>query len=326
MVRGRVIWFAALSLVLSGCSIVSISPEAEPAVSPTPQVTVTAEPSDSPEPTPSSAPTESSSVATVSKTAVPAQEAEQGSRFEFLLAALAIQSEYPSGYDRDYFRHWIDSDRDGCNTRREVLIQESRIDVSISGNCDVSGQWLSLFDGVTTTDPSSLDVDHMVPLKEAWDSGAYGWDSATRTAFANDLGYAHSLVAVTASSNRSKSDRDPAQWLPSNEAFLCSYTFRWMAVKYRWSLSIDRAEALQLGRLVSSCSGGDHGEIPNRASIGAGSPPKPAGPIQKGDGTLDPRFSTCKEAIANGFGNYVKGVDPEYAWYRDGDKDGTVCE
>jgi hypothetical protein len=190
----------------------------------------------------------------------------------------------------------------------------------------VSGQWLSLFDGVTTTDPSSFDVDHMVPLKEAWDSGAYGWDSATRTAFANDLGYAHSLVAVTASSNRSKSDRDPAQWLPSNEAFLCSYTFRWLAVKYRWSLSIDRAEALQLGRLVSSCSGGDYGEIPNRASIGAGSPPKPAGPIQKGDGTLDPRFSTCKEAIANGFGNYVKGVDPEYAWYRDGDKDGTVCE
>ncbi len=319
MVRGQIVWFAALSLVLSGCSA---APESS--ISPTPTQTTQAPTitSESPAEEPVPAVTQE---ATPNPTAT-VQGPETESNFEYLLAALKIQDEFGGGYDRDYFRHWIDSDGDGCNTRREVLIQESRVDPSISGNCQVFGQWRSLFDGVTTTDASSFDVDHMVPLKEAWDSGAYGWDTGTRTAFANDLGYAHSLIAVTASSNRSKSDRDPAQWLPPNQDFHCSYAFRWLSVKYRWSLSIDAAEALQLGRLAKGCAGQDLGSIPEKARVVAGSPPKPAGPIEPASGALDPRFGTCKEAIANGFGNYVKGVHPEYDWYRDGDKDGTVCE
>jgi len=206
------------------------------------------------------------------------------------------------------------------------LIQESKVEVSISGNCQVTGRWVSLFDNVSTTDASTFDVDHMVPLKEAWDSGAHSWDPGTRTAFANDLGYAHSLIAVSASSNRSKSDRDPAQWLPTNNDFHCAYAFRWIAVKYRWGLSVDSAEALTLGRLATSCANGNFGSIPEKASIGAGSPPQQGATGQSGDRRLDPRFDTCREAIANGFGDYVKGIDPEYDWYRDGDKDGIACE
>ena len=320
MVRGRMIWFAALSLVLSGCSVVPANTSAEPEPTASPQVTISAEPLAPAEPAPA---TQS---ATVSQTSEPVQDPDPDNKFEFLLSSLQIEAEYQNGYNRDFFRHWIDADGDGCDTRREVLIQESRIDVSISGNCQVSGQWVSLFDNVITTDASSFDVDHMVPLKEAWDSGAYGWDSATRTAFANDLGYAHSLIAVSASSNRSKSDRDPAQWLPPNNDFHCAYAFRWLAVKYRWSLSVDSAEALQLGRLATRCADGEYGSIPEKARIAAGSPPQPATPRQPSDGKLDPRFDTCKEAIANGFGDYVRGVDPEYFWYRDGDKDGIACE
>lgn len=97
-------------------------------------------------------------------------------------------------------------------------------------------------------------------------------------------------------------------------------------MKYRWSLSVDSAEALTLGRFATACANGEYGSIPEKAGITAGSPPKPATPRQPGDSALDPRFDTCRDAIANGFGNYVKGVDPEYDWYRDGDKDGTVCE
>jgi hypothetical protein len=320
MVRGQITWFAALSLLLSACAVAPLTPTAEPQPTATPQVTVSAEPS-----APADQP-EVSNSATVSAAAEPAQSAEPLNKFEYLLSSLKIEGEYPNGYNRDFFRHWIDADGDGCNTRREVLIQESRVDVSISGNCQVAGRWVSLFDNVSTTDASSFDVDHMVPLKEAWDSGAYSWDSGTRTAFANDLRYAHSLVAVTASSNRSKSDRDPAQWLPTNNDFHCSYAFRWLAVKYRWSLSVDSAEALTLGRFATACANGEYGSIPEKAGITAGSPPKPATPRQPGDSALDPRFDTCRDAIANGFGNYVKGVDPEYDWYRDGDKDGTVCE
>lgn len=320
MVRGQITWLVSLSLMLSGCTLAPTTQtsDTEPAASP--RVTVSAEPITPVETSPA---TQS---ATVSKTAEPVQNPEPQNRFEYLLSALKIEGEYQNGYDRDFFRHWIDSDGDGCNTRREVLIQESRTDVSISGNCQVAGQWVSLFDNVVTTDASSFDVDHMVPLKEAWDSGAYGWDSGTRTAFANDLGYAHSLIAVTASSNRSKSDRDPAQWLPVNNDFHCVYAFRWLAVKYRWSLSVDSAEALTLARLATTCANGEYGSIPEKARIGAGSPPQPAAPRQSSDGKLDPRFDTCREAIANGFGDYVKGVDPEYDWYRDGDKDGIACE
>lgn len=329
MVRGQIIWLAALSLLLSSCSLTPANPGAEtqpPSISatPTPTVTETAIETETETAEPL-APTVSE---TLQSTAAPAQAPapEQKNGFTFLLSLLTIEAEFSSGYNRDFFRHWIDADGDGCNTRREVLIQESTVDVSITGNCQVAGRWVSLFDSVVTSDPSSFDVDHMVPLKEAWDSGAHSWDSATRTNFANDLGYAHSLIAVSASSNRSKSDRDPAQWLPPNRDFHCAYAFRWMAVKQRWSLSIDSAEALQLGRLATNCETGSYGSIPDKARIVAGAPPQPAASRTERTGGLDPRFGTCREAIANGFGNYIRGVDPEYDWYRDGDSDGIACE
>ena len=175
--------------------------------------------------------------------------------FEQIIAGLTIQPEVVGGYDRDLFRHWIDADGDGCDTRREVLIAESTTPVNVGAGCSISGgTWVSAYDGVTTSDASKFDVDHFVPLAEAWRSGAHAWDSTTRRNFANDLGYEMSLIAVSASSNRSKSDRDPSRWMPPSSSFKCEYVYSWIQVKLRWKLTIDSAEATALQNNWTGCS------------------------------------------------------------------------
>jgi hypothetical protein len=172
-----------------------------------------------------------------------------------MLSALPVAPEYTAArYNRDAFGGWIDADRDGCNTRKEVLLSESSAPTEINGRCTVtSGEWTSTFDGKTTQVASNFDVDHMVPLKEAWISGAYQWSSLSLQQFSNDLGYEHSLIAVTASSNRKKSDNDPASWLPSDASFYCQYIGRWIGVKYRWGLTVDETEKSVLTMGVQTC-------------------------------------------------------------------------
>jgi hypothetical protein len=176
------------------------------------------------------------------------------SGLESLVSQLRVEPEFVGGYNRDLFRHWIDADGDGCDTRREVLIAESLTPVSVGARCSLSGgSWYSAFDGVSTTDASSFDIDHFVPLKEAWDSGAHGWDSVTRQRFANDLDYAGSLIAVSASSNRSKGASDPAEWLPPNRSYWCVYLVTWVEVKIRWNLSADSSEVAAIRSAGAGC-------------------------------------------------------------------------
>lgn len=105
------------------------------------------------------------------------------------------------------------------------------------------------------SDPAgALDIDHMVPLAEAWDSGASGWTAARREAYANDLGQASSLVAVTARSNRSKADQDPAEWLPPAADALCRYGAEWTV---RWGLAVDELERDRLLDIAAGCGGTD---------------------------------------------------------------------
>lgn len=304
-------------LLLAGCFSIANS------YSPTSTQTATPTQTQTPSPTPTqpeatTEPTSEPAPETVSPQVAEATEPKEPNTLETLLAELKIEPEAVGGYDRDLFQHWIDADSDGCNTRREVLIIESVIEPGIGDRCAVFGRWFSAYDGRSISDASQIDIDHFVPLAEAWRSGANQWSSSTRKRFANDLGFSGSLIAVSASSNRSKSDQDPASWLPGNSEFLCSYTYNWLAVKYRWSLSIDSQEALALADLVPGCAG--KYEIPKKAEIVIG------GPAPKPSNGLDPRFSSCREAKAQGYGPYVSGVDPEYGWYRDGDSDGTVCE
>ncbi len=164
-----------------------------------------------------------------------------------LLQRLRVSPEVEVGYDRDLFDHW--DDRGACDVRDLVLARQDRR----KGPCgSESGRWFSVYDGVMTTDPGEFDIDHMVPLAEAWASGARRWPEQRREAFANDL-HPYSLIAVSASSNRSKSDRDPAEWMPENDGFACAYVARWVAVKARWSLSIDPREKAFLKREISGC-------------------------------------------------------------------------
>ena len=163
------------------------------------------------------------------------------------LATLPVAAEEArSGYARDLFPHWDDADDDGCNTRCEVLADQRRPD----------GLWLSAWDGYSTDDPDELQVDHVVALAEAWDSGAAGWSAARRDAFADDPA---NLLAVTASSNLRKGDKDAAEWFPSRAEANCLWASTVVRVKQRWDLSVDHAEAIAIGNLLRTCAdGGDH--------------------------------------------------------------------
>lgn len=165
---------------------------------------------------------------------------------------LPVKVEVNEGYSRESYPHWTDPDMNSCDTRQDVLWSESK--TTLPPPCDLTGgEWVSYFDGVSTTAPSTFDVDHLVPLAEAHGSGAYKWDSTTREAYANDLADKRSLAAVSASSNRSKSDRDPAEWLPPKESVRCRYVSEWVAVKHRWGLSIDQAEKKTLLAVADTC-------------------------------------------------------------------------
>jgi Domain of unknown function (DUF1994). len=173
-----------------------------------------------------------------------------------LLALLRVEPEIRDGYNRNLFKHWIDEDGDGCDTRREVLIIEAVVSPTVGPGCSLSGgEWLSLYDGATFTDARGLDIDHVVPLAEAWDSGASAWTADRRMRFANDLHVPWALAAVSASSNRSKGDRDPAKWIPPLGSFTCTYVAWWVEVKVRWSLTVDAAERDELGRYIAGCPG-----------------------------------------------------------------------
>ena len=97
------------------------------------------------------------------------------------VAGLPVATEIRTGYDRDLFPHWTDADGDGCNTRYEVLIAEATTRPSIGSGCTLSGgRWYSYYDNATWTLPADLDIDHFVPLAEAWDSGARTWTTTQR--------------------------------------------------------------------------------------------------------------------------------------------------
>ena len=168
------------------------------------------------------------------------------------IADLTVRHEVRTGYSRDLFPHWVDVDGDGCSTRDEVLIAEADDPVTVDGDCSLSGgRWFSYYDRVSWTDTGRIDIDHVVPLAEAWDSGARNWKTKTRQAFANDLGDRRSLVGVTDSVNQSKGDRDPHDWMP--EFGTCRYLRAWVAVKHRWRLKVNKAEKTSLASLSSDC-------------------------------------------------------------------------
>jgi len=167
------------------------------------------------------------------------------------LNSLTVQPEGSmTGYSRDKFPHWIDQGG-GCDTRQVVLKRDADY---YSGNCPVtSGKWYSYYDGVTVYSPSEIDIDHIVPLAEAWRSGASNWTTEKRQNFANDLD-GPQLIAVTASVNRSKGDQDPSTWQPPRSGARCAYAKWWIHTKYRWGLHLQSSEKSALQSMLNTCS------------------------------------------------------------------------
>ncbi len=156
-----------------------------------------------------------------------------------------------SGYSRAKFPHWAELGED-CNTR-ETVLERDGTGVTRDDECRaVSGRWMSVYDDKTFTDASDLDIDHMVPLANAWRSGANTWTQVKRKAFANDLTHPQ-LLAVSAASNRSKGDQGPDEWQPPSKPYWCTYARAWVSVKSTYELSVTENEKTTLTDMLGTC-------------------------------------------------------------------------
>ncbi|MDW5324742.1 HNH endonuclease family protein [Plantactinospora sp. KLBMP9567] len=157
-----------------------------------------------------------------------------------------------TGYSRDLFPHWI-TISGACNTRETVLRRDGS-GVGVDSSCyPTSGSWYSPYDGATWTNPADVDIDHIVPLAEAWRSGANSWTTSRRQSFANDRG-GPQLIAVTDNVNQAKGDQDPSTWKPSRTAYHCTYAKMWIRTKYNWGLRLQSAEKSALQTMLNTCS------------------------------------------------------------------------
>jgi hypothetical protein len=171
-----------------------------------------------------------------------------------LLGQLAKAKETPKGYRRTGFGGWDDTDADGCDTRSEVLVAEARQPPLMTETCGLSGgAWYSSWNGITRSKQSLVGIGSAVPLAEAWQSGARRWSPTTRRALTNDLGYRETLTVATNAVLAARGSAEPQSWLPPRKAARCDYVASWVAVKWRWRLSVDPRERKFLVSRLSSC-------------------------------------------------------------------------
>ena len=168
-----------------------------------------------------------------------------------------------AGYSRDEFPHWASepvsygwTEPDGsCDVRDAALIRDGE-GVEIDGDCSITaGTWLDPYTGQTLTDSSEVDIDHVVPLANAWRSGASsaGWSTADREAYANDP---EVLLSADDAANQTKGDKGPEAWKPPNRDYWCEYARRWIWIKSDWQLTINAAEGTSLNEMLATCKAG----------------------------------------------------------------------
>ena len=236
-------------------------------------------------------------------------------------------------YDRGDWKHWTDDDRDCQDARQEVLVAESLITTTFQTDrrCRVeAGQWLAPYSAITVTDPGELDIDHMVPLRNAHDSGAWAWTPERKRLYANYLDDPQHLIAVTARANRSKGARGPEGWKPDDRTYWCQYAIDWITVKDTWELTVTRDEHSALSAMLTTCQNPPSLSVSTQQGSGIGpratSTPAPNQPARAS-------YASCDAAQAAGEPR-VQGTQGRGrgfpAWMvpsaRDGDGDGVVCE
>jgi hypothetical protein len=177
--------------------------------------------------------------------------------------SLTVKGRAPlTGYDRDRFgRAWADVDRNGCDTRNDVLRRDLDTVAVKPGTygCLVrtgvlidpyTGETIRFVRGVGTS--NAVQIDHVVALADAWQKGAFRWSDARRLAFANDP---LNLLAVDGPTNLQKGASDAASWLPPRKAYRCAFVARQVAVKKAYGLWITRAERDAILRVLARCPG-----------------------------------------------------------------------
>ena len=253
-------------------------------------------------------------------------------RRPLLNGLIRVAAETDQPYDRDYFGYPADLDANGCDTRDEVLIADSQVPVTKrTAQCDVTaGQWYSPYDGVLTGDPGDIQIDHVVALSEAWDSGANGWDQGAAIEFANAVSDDDNLQVASRPSNLGKSDSDPAEWLPDNSDAVCWYVATWSQIKLGWGLAMDESEYAAVTTILASCATSEStvpaNAIENRIVIAVG------GGVFVGNGGDDDNstiaavyYRNCAAARAAGVAPIYFG-EPGYRPALDRDRDGVACE
>ena len=172
------------------------------------------------------------------------------------IAVAPIPSDIPD-YSRSQWKHWADEDGDCQDARQEVLIAESLVEVAFESAkmCRVeNGRWYGAFTGIYVELPGDLDVDHLVPLKNAHLSGGWRWEPSRKAEYANYLDDADHLIAVTARANRSKGAKGPEEWRPPDEGYWCEYAVNWTEVKAQWGLTMTREESRAVLEMLEGCA------------------------------------------------------------------------
>jgi hypothetical protein len=236
-----------------------------------------------------------------------------------------------TGYDRDSF-HWkSDVDRNGCDTRNDILrrdLADVRFRAGTGGCLVESGTLVDPYSGQSlqmrraADDP--VDIDHVVSLGNAWVTGAFRWSEETRTALANDP---LNLLAVDGSLNRQKGDSDSASWLPPRRSYRCAYVARQLAVKRKYALWLKPAEKAADVRILSRCPGQ---ELPTEASVlpplrdreAPTATPSAVAPTHGGS----TYYASCDAVRAAGKAPLYRGQPGYEAPRLDRDGDGVACE
>ena len=232
-------------------------------------------------------------------------------------------------YSRSEWKHWTDEDGDCQDARQEVLIAESLVAVTFETDreCRVeTGQWWAPHLGHHLENPSHIDVDHHVPLKNAHDSGGWRWDAATKEEYANYLEDDAHLVAISSRHNRSKGARGPEKWAPPDNALWCQYAVDWAVIKEKWELTMTPVESEMVMDMLGTCENPPEFEVETLDYLGTvtGEDKPESEPLV---------YGSCEEAAVAGEVR-VQGTSGDGRGFltervpsaRDGDSDGVVCE
>lgn len=180
------------------------------------------------------------------------------------LQGIRIANAENVNYNRDDWKHWSSAGSSCWDTREAVLLRDAEAGSVVmldsskkettdpSKACSIkSGKWTDPYSGKVFTDPSKLDVDHMIPLSFAARHGGQAWDAGKKETYANNMAYGHHLIAVSAAENRSKGDKGPSEYQP--KILKCQYAVDWVNVAKAWDISITQADKTALESMLATC-------------------------------------------------------------------------